>query len=78
MHKNKGQPPERARFCVILKTSHFAVCVKIPYTIRQVLISSEKSNSRFPPHIERERKMLFLSFLGCLDPIWSGNIFPVS
>eukprot|EP00957_Ditylum_brightwellii_P037657 2847679-Ditylum_brightwellii.AAC.1 len=56
----------------------YAACVKIPYAIRQVLIFSKKRNSRFPPHIEKERKTLFLSFLGCLDPIWSGNILPVS
>eukprot|EP00957_Ditylum_brightwellii_P007010 530378-Ditylum_brightwellii.AAC.1 len=40
----------------------------MPYAIRQVLISSEKRNPRFPPLIERERKMKFSSFLGYLDP----------
>eukprot|EP00957_Ditylum_brightwellii_P016119 1213662-Ditylum_brightwellii.AAC.1 len=44
-----------------------AVCVKIPYAIRRVLIS-EKRSPRFPPHVERERKMRFLSSLGHLDP----------
>eukprot|EP00957_Ditylum_brightwellii_P163086 12418615-Ditylum_brightwellii.AAC.1 len=49
------------------KRGNFAVCVKIQYTIRQVLIS-KKRNPKFPPHIKRQRKMRLISFLGCLDP----------
>eukprot|EP00957_Ditylum_brightwellii_P066861 5074194-Ditylum_brightwellii.AAC.1 len=59
--------PTEKCFLVLNAGVVLAVCVKIPYAIRRVLVS-EKRNPRFPPHVERELKMKFLSFLGCLDP----------